>query len=107
MKTKTVAETLYEAYPDNDILAVGPPRCDETIGDFADRVEKAGGDMLFLFLCREVGSIGGDLDAAERLDRLESAIDDIRSVRDAFAESAWHAHRKGHGRHLRRGGHRA
>lgn len=80
--TKTVAETLYDAYPNSDLLPIDPPRPGETIGDFAVRAEHAG-DTLFLFLCREACD-GDEVDAAEYLNRLERAIGDIEAVRDAF-----------------------
>ena len=49
---KHVAQVIYRAYPDSDLLPVDPPMAGETIGDFAVRAEGAG-DTLFLFLCRE------------------------------------------------------
>lgn len=70
MTNKTVAEILYESYPDSDLLPIDPPRPGETIDEFADRAEHAG-DTLFLFLCRDLA-------------RLTRAIGDIEAVRDAL-----------------------
>ena len=76
----TAAHTLYEAYPDHDLLPIEPPQPGETIGDFKLRADNAG-DTLFLFLCREADD---DIDAGEYLSRLDRAMRDIQSVRDAF-----------------------
>ena len=64
---KHVAQVIYRAYPDSDLLPVDPPMAGETIGDFAVRAEGAG-DTLFLFLCREAND---DIDADEYLHRLD------------------------------------
>lgn len=83
MTNKTVAEILYESYPDSDLLPIDPPRFGETISDFSVRAEQAG-DTLFLFLCREAND-DGEITTPEYLNRLERAIGDIESVRDAFS----------------------
>jgi len=77
-----VAQVIYRAYPDSDLLPIDPPRAGETIGDFAVRAEGAG-DTLFLFLCREAND---DIDAQEYLHRLDRALRDIEQVRDAIAD---------------------
>jgi hypothetical protein len=77
-----VAQVIYRAYPDSDLLPVDPPMAGETIGDFALRAEGAG-DTLFLFLCREAND---DIDADEYLHRLDRALRDIEQVHDAFAD---------------------
>jgi hypothetical protein len=77
-----VAQVIYRAYPDSDLLPIDPPIAGETIGDFAVRAEGAG-DTLFLFLCREAND---DIDAEEYLHRLDRALRDIEQVHDAFAD---------------------
>lgn len=74
---------IYEAYPDHDLLPVEPPHDNETLGEFSARAENAA-DTLFLFLCREADD---EIDAHEYVARLNRAIGDIQSVRDAFRES--------------------
>lgn len=81
--SETASPIIYEAYPDHDLLPIDPPHAGETIGDFSDRAENAA-DTLFLFLCREADD---EIDAREYLARLDRAIGDIQSVRDAFRES--------------------
>ena len=76
----TVPQILYEAYPDHDLLPIAPPKPGETIGAFKLRAEEAG-DTLFLFLCREADD---EIDADEYVARLDRAVKDILSVRDAF-----------------------
>ena len=76
-------QVIYEAYPDHDVLPVEPPKPGETIGVFAYRAENAG-DTLFLFLCREADD---EIDAHVYMARLDRAIGDIQSVRDAFREN--------------------
>lgn len=73
------ARIIYEAYPDNDLLPIEPPKPEETIGAFARRAEQAA-DTLFLFLCREADD---EIDAAEYLSRLDRAMRDIDAVRIA------------------------
>jgi len=73
---------IYEAYPDHDVLPIEPPRPGETIHEFAYRAENAG-DTLFLFLCREADE---EIDAHVYMARLDRAIGDIQSVREAFLE---------------------
>ncbi len=68
---------IYEAYPDNDLLPIEPPKSEETISAFASRAEQAA-DTLFLFLCREADD---DIAAAEYLSRLDRAMRDIDAVR--------------------------
>jgi hypothetical protein len=75
-----VPSILYEAYPDQDLLPIEPPRPGETIGEFKLRAEDAG-DTLFLFLCREADD---EIDVEEYLARLDRAIRDIECVRAAF-----------------------
>jgi len=75
-----VAQVIYEAYPDHDVLPIEPPRSGETISEFAYRAENAG-DTLFLFLCREADE---EIDAHVYLARLDRAIRDITDVQDAF-----------------------
>jgi len=77
-----VAQVIYRAYPDSDLLPIDPPAAGETIGDFAVRAEGAG-DTLFLFLCREAND---DIDVDEYLHRLDRAMRDIEQVHDAFAD---------------------
>lgn len=77
-------QAIYEAYPDHDLLPIEPPKPGETIGEFAYRVENAE-DTLFLFLCREAAE---DIDAHVYMARLDRAIGDIQSVRDAFLENS-------------------
>ena len=79
----TAACTIYNAYPDNDLLPIEPPRSEETIGEFSARAEDAA-DTLFLFLCREADD---QIDAPEYVRRLDRAIADIHSVRRAFQET--------------------
>ena len=76
----TVPRILYEAYPDQDLLPIEPPRPGETIAEFKRRAEEAG-DTLFLFLCREADD---EIDAVEYVTRLDRTMRDISSVRDAF-----------------------
>ncbi len=86
MTNKTVAEIIYQTYPDSDLLPIEPPRPGETIDDFSDRAADAG-DTLFLFLCREATDLidrDDDICVAEYLNRLTLAIGDIEAVRDAF-----------------------
>jgi hypothetical protein len=79
---ESAARIIYQAYPDQDLLPIDPPRRGETIRAFADRAQDAG-DTLFLFLCREAGDDCND--AAEYVRRLDRAISDIEHVRAAFA----------------------
>ena len=76
-------QVLYEAYPDHDVLPIEPPRSGETIGEFAYRAENAG-DTLFPFLCREADE---EIDAHVYMARLDRAVGDIQSVRDAFRQN--------------------
>lgn len=76
------AQVIYQAYPDSDLLPIGPPMTGETIGDFAVRAEAAA-DTLFLFLCREAND---DIDPDEYRNRLDRARRDIERVLDAFTE---------------------
>lgn len=76
-----IAQVIYRAYPDSDLLPIDPQSVDESIGDFAVRSEAAG-DTLFLFLCREAND---DIDAEEYLRRLDRALRDIEHVRNAIA----------------------
>jgi len=76
-------QIIYEAYLDHDLLPIEPPRLGEKIGEFSARAENAA-DTLFLFLCREADD---EIDVREYLTRLDRAIGDIQSVRDAFRES--------------------
>ena len=78
--SEIVPQILYEAYPDQDLLPIEPPQPDETIGEFKLRAEDAG-DTLFLFLCREADD---EIDADEYVARLDRAMRDIASVRNAF-----------------------
>jgi hypothetical protein len=82
--SETAAHMIYEAYPDHDLLPIEPPHAGETIGDFSGRAENAA-DTLFLFLCREADD---EIDAHEYLRRLDRAIHDIQSIRDALRESS-------------------
>jgi hypothetical protein len=75
---------LYEAYPDQDLLPIEPPKPGETIGQFKLRAEDAG-DTLFLFLCREADD---EIDAEEYIARLDRAARDIAAVQAAFLTSA-------------------
>ena len=81
--SETTPQVIYEAYPDHDVLQIEPPKPGETIGEFAYRAENAG-DTLFLFLCREADE---EIDAHVYMARLDRAIGDIQSVRDAFREN--------------------
>ena len=74
------ARLIYAAYPDQDLLPIDPPQPGETIRAFASRAEAAG-DTLFLFLCREADD---EIDTDEYVARLDRALRDIASVRDAF-----------------------
>ncbi len=80
----TAPQIIYEAYPDHDLLPIEPPRSGETIHEFAARAGNAA-DTLFLFLCREADD---EIDASEFVARLDRAIGDIQSVRDALREDA-------------------
>ena len=71
---------IYDAYPDQDLLPIEPPKPGETIGAFKLRAEEAG-DTLFLFLCREADD---EIDAEEYVARLDRAVRDIEAVRQAF-----------------------
>jgi len=77
-------QVIYEAYPDHDLLPIEPPRPGQTISEFACRAENAG-DTLFLFLCREADE---EIDAHVYMTRLDRAIADIQSVRDAFTDNS-------------------
>jgi hypothetical protein len=77
------AGMIYQAYPDNELLPIDPPKPRETIRAFARRAQEAG-DTLFLFLCREATD---DISAAEYVARLDRAINDIEQVRAAFART--------------------
>lgn len=74
---------IYEAYPDHDLLPIEPAHPGEAIGEFSVRAENAA-DTLFLFLCREADD---EIDACEYVRRLDRAVGDIQSVREAFRES--------------------
>jgi len=74
---------IYEAYPDQDLLPIEPPKPGEAIGAFEVRAKDAG-DTLFLFLCREAED---EIDADEYVARLDRAIRDIEAVRAAFCEA--------------------
>jgi hypothetical protein len=76
-------QTIYEAYPDHDVLLIEPPKQGETIGEFAYRAENAG-DTLFLFLCREADD---EIDAHVYMARLNRAIGDINAVKAAVQGS--------------------
>lgn len=76
-------QVIYEAYPDHDVLPIEPPKPGETIGQFAYRAENAG-DALFLFLCREADD---EINAHVYMARLDRAVGDIQSVRDAFRQN--------------------
>lgn len=75
---------IYDAYPDQDLLPIEPPKPGETIGVFKLRAEDAG-DTLFLFLCREADD---EIDADEYVARLNRASRDIEAVRAAFSDAA-------------------
>lgn len=75
---------LYEAYPDQDLLPIEPPKAGEAISKFKLRAEGAG-DTLFLFLCREADD---EIEADEYIARLNRAMRDIAAVRTAFLSSA-------------------
>jgi hypothetical protein len=77
----TAPRILYEAYPDQDLLPIEPPKPGETISQFKLRAEDAG-DTLFLFLCREADD---EIDAEEFIARLDRAARDIEAVRIGFA----------------------
>ena len=83
--SETVPRILYEAYPDQDLLPIEPPQPGETIGAFSRRAEQAC-DTLFLFLCREADD---EIDSAEYLARLDRALRDIASVRDALRHQSY------------------
>ena len=76
----SVPQILYEAYPDDDLLPIEPPKPGESIGELALRAEGAG-DTLFLFLCHEAND---EIDVDEYIARLDRAMMDIAAVRDAF-----------------------
>jgi hypothetical protein len=82
--TTTAPRIIYDAYPDQDLLPIEPPKPDETIGAFKLRAEDAG-DTLFLFLCREADD---EIDASEYVARLNQASRDIEAVRAAFRNAA-------------------
>ena len=84
---KHVAQIIYHAYPDSDLLPIDPPAEGETIRDFAVRAQGAG-DTLFLFICREASD---DIDADEYLHRLDRALRDIEQLRAAFADHLFDA----------------
>jgi len=79
---RTIPRLLFEAYPDNDLLPIEPPKTGETIDQFKLRAEDAG-DTLFLFLCREADD---EIDAEEFLHRLDRANRDIEQVRGAILQ---------------------
>jgi hypothetical protein len=81
--SETAPQTIYEAYPDHDLLPIEPPKAGEGIGDFRMRAEDAA-DTLFLFLCREAAD---EIDGREYVARLDRAIRDIEAVREAFREN--------------------
>jgi hypothetical protein len=70
---ETAPRIIYDAYPDQDLLPIEPPKSGETIADFKLRAEDAG-DTLFLFLCREAHD---EIDANEYIARLNRASRDI------------------------------
>lgn len=78
--TETAAQVIYEAYPDHDLLPIEPPKLGETIGKFSQRAENTA-DTLFLFLCREADD---QIDAHEYVARLDRAICDLQTVKEAF-----------------------
>jgi hypothetical protein len=78
--SETLPLIIYKAYPDQDLLSIKPPAPGETMAAFKRRAEEAG-DTLLPLLCREADD---DIDAAEYAARLDRAIRDITSVRDAF-----------------------
>ena len=80
---ETAAQTIYEAYPDHDLLPIDPPKPGETIGEFKVRAEDAE-DTLFLFLCREAD---GEIDNREYAARLDRATHDIEAVREALRDA--------------------
>lgn len=82
--SETAAHTIYEAYPDHDLLPIEPPKPAETIGDFVARAENAA-DTLFLFLCREADD---EIDTRDYVRRLDRAIADIQSVKEAFRDAS-------------------
>jgi len=82
--SETAPQIIYQSYPDADLLPIEAPKPGETISQFRVRAENAG-DTLFLFLCREADE---DIDAQEYMSRLDRAIRDIQSVRDAVREDS-------------------
>lgn len=83
---ESAALVIYEAYPNQDLLAIDPPRPGEGIRDFTVRAED-GGDTLFLFLCREADD---NIGAHEYVARLDRAIRDIQDVQQAFRDDSGH-----------------
>lgn len=81
--SETIPHIIYEAYPDHDLLPIEPPHAGETIGEFSARAENAA-DTLFLFVCREADD---EIDVHEYLARLDRAMRDIQSIRDASREN--------------------
>ena len=81
--SQIAAKVIYEAYLDHDVLPIEPPKPEESIREFTVRAEDAR-DTLFLFLCREADD---DIDVHVYLARLDRAIGDIQSVRDALQKT--------------------
>ena len=79
---RRASRIIYDAYPDNDLLPIEPPKPGEAIDAFERRARDAG-DTLFLFLCREAQD---EIDTDEYIGRLDRAIRDIEAVRAAFSE---------------------
>ena len=73
-------KSLLAAYPGVDMLPIDPtdPEAVEEVVD-----NDAIGDTLFAFLWRELDDVG-DVDPADALRALESAISDIQAVKSAI-----------------------
>lgn len=73
-----ILERIYDAYPSSDLLAVERGKMPAFANDC--------GDGLFCFLCSELADPRDPLDAETIISRIDSAMNDLASVRQAFAE---------------------
>lgn len=78
---RVTPKEVYDAYPGAEFLAVEPPRENETIPDYINRVGRKAlaecGDTLFTFLIFEMAEAGN---RDEAINMLERALDDMLSV---------------------------
>jgi len=77
------AKTIFDAYPDSDLLSLLPPSDDATVGEYLKTCDADFGDTLFLFILKELNDDCEDADDAFR--RINNAIEQLTAVRDALS----------------------